>query len=161
MAGEVAKLPVSLSTIGVMIIGAITGICGGLTGYRYFVELKGCGMTRVANASGDFESDESENEEGVDEPTPGGGSLKAFIEIQGALHALKVDISGVDSWPTLSQVLHEACEERDLPDMPENGIMHIVLDLEDQPVPVTASTPLWQLFKARAVRISIERDGST
>eukprot|EP00965_Chrysotila_dentata_P233546 6199654-Pleurochrysis_carterae.AAC.8 len=66
-----------------------------------------------------------------------------------------LNISGVESWAALSQLVHEACEEAGVPNLPAHGIMHIVLNVYGRPIPVTASTKLSQLRRAKALRVSI------
>ncbi len=64
-------------------------------------------------------------------------------------------VSGVESWAELSQILHETCEDSGVPELPTQGVMHLVLDLGGRQVPVSASTKLSALDRATALRVRI------
>ena len=88
-----------------------------------------------------------------------GNSIKAFVALSDEVHSITLPLSGIDSWGGLSQTIHEVCEDSDVPDLPVHGIMHIVLNVDGQTVPVTAKTPLEQLWKAKAIKVSITPNG--
>lgn len=89
------------------------------------------------------------------------GSVRAFIEIGDDLHGLVISLDGVDSWTELSQVVHEACEEVQLPNLPEAGVMHIVLNVDGKPIPVTAQTQMDMLQRAKAIRVTLGSEGGS
>lgn len=82
-------------------------------------------------------------------------SVKTFVALADQVHSIVVPLGDIDSWAALSQGIHETCEEGDVPELPAQGIMHIVLNVAGKTVPVTASTPLEELWKAKAIKVSI------
>ena len=128
------------------------------------------GMQRVRNdeeTEKSDEGDEDDEEEGEEDEThalrnvqvitevPDPGSVKTFVALGSQVHSIVLPLAGVTSWASLSQGIHDACEDNDLPELPTNGIMHIVLNVEGDTVPVTASTPINTLWSAKAIKVSI------
>jgi hypothetical protein len=92
----------------------------------------------------------------MEEPEPARlPTIKAFVALGREVHSVILPLKGIRSWGALSQAIHESCEEHDLPDLPVNGIMHIVLNVNGKTVPVTGTTPLDELWRARAIKVSI------
>lgn len=85
-------------------------------------------------------------------------TIKAYVELDGQVHCVVLPLTGIKSWGALSQLVHEACEDSGVPNLPVHGVMHIVLNVGDKPVPVTASTRLVQLHRAKALRVTIGAD---
>ena len=116
----------------------------------------------------DEESEEEEEEEDRDSGdvesrssrAPQRGSLKAFVALRDQVYSIQLPLGGVQSWAQLSQTIHESCEDSDVPDLPVHGIMHIVLNVNGATVPVTGRTPLDELWRAKAVKVSITDDGA-
>lgn len=88
------------------------------------------------------------------------GIIKAFVELRGEIHSVKLPCEGVTSWGALSQLIHEVCEDNGVPDLPVHGTMHIILNVDGKPVPVTGATRLAALQDASAIRVTIG-DGTT
>ena len=82
-------------------------------------------------------------------------SMKAFVAIADQVHTVVLSLGGIDSWANLSQTIHETCEDNSVPDLPVNGIMHIVLNVKGKTIPVTGTTPIDELWKAKAIKVSI------
>ena len=151
---------------------------------------KGGHMTRVhANDDGDEdetmmgddddddEDDDDEEEEGEellgdeDEDEEDGDleagtadaaplTIKAFVALGEQVHSIVLPLDTIESWGALSQTIHEVCEDSDVPDLPENGIMHIVLNVNGATVPVTGKTPIDELWRAKALKVSITAEGA-
>ena len=81
--------------------------------------------------------------------------MKAFVAIAGKVHTVTLSLGGIDSWANLSQTIHETCEDNSVPDLPVHGIMHIVLNVRGKTIPVTGTTPIDELWKAKAIKVSI------
>ena len=102
------------------------------------------------------EGDGAKEEEDVEKgAVPRPESMKAFVALGDAVHSIVLPMSEIESWATLSQTIHETCEDSDVPDLPVHGIMHIVLNVNGKTVPVTGMTPLDELWKAKAIKVSI------
>ena len=103
------------------------------------------------------EDDDEEGSDDVEKATIIGKpeSVKTFVALADQVHSIVVPLGDIDSWAALSQGIHETCEEGDVPELPVQGIMHIVLNVGGKTVPVTASTPLEELWKAKAIKVSI------
>ena len=52
-------------------------------------------------------------------------SLKTFVSLGSTVHSVTLPLGDVDSWATLSQQIHDTCDDEDVPELPVNGIMHI------------------------------------
>ena len=103
----------------------------------------------------------SDDEEEATEPDLENGrpeTMKAFVALDNQIHTIVLPLVDVDSWATLSQTIHETCEDSGVPDLPVHGIMHIVLNVKGKTVPVTGITPFDELWKARAIKVSITDD---
>ena len=87
-------------------------------------------------------------------------SIKAFVALGNHVHSITLPLLSVDSWSTLSQRIHETCEEEGLSNVPEHGIMHLVLNVNGETVPVTGSTQLEVLWSAKAIKVSITHDSN-
>lgn len=113
------------------------------------------------------ENDPDEDEDGEKEDTDAASaarpeSMKAFVALGDQIHSIVLPLTGIDSWAELSQTIHETCEESGVPDLPVHGIMHIVLNVDGKTVPVTGMTPLDELWKAKAIKVSItDEDADT
>ena len=105
----------------------------------------------------DDEEDEEDEETGTMKP-PALLSMKAFVALGDQVHAIVLPLAGISSWATLSQTIHEVCEDSDVPQLPVHGIMHIVLNIDGETVPVTGKTPLKELWRAKAIKVSITED---
>ena len=114
----------------------------------------------------DGESDDDGDDESDDDCDDGQGAslanassepktLKAFVALGSEVHSITLPLLNIDSWATLSQTIHEVCEDSDVPELPTHGIMHIVLNVDGKTVPVTAKTHLKQLWAAKAIKVSI------
>jgi len=105
------------------------------------------------------DGDEGEgDDEGAAEDDAADGeplTIKAFVALGDQVHSIVLPLESVESWGGLSQTIHEACEDGDVPDLPEHGIMHIVLNINGVTVPVTGKTPIDELWKAKALKVSI------
>ena len=102
--------------------------------------------------------DEGEDEDEVPADLEGGGeplTIKAFVALGDQIHSIELPLEGIDSWGALSQTIHEVCEEGELPDLPENGIMHMVLNINGNTMPVTGKTRIDELWRAKAIKVSI------
>ena len=86
---------------------------------------------------------------------PRGESLKGYVEIGNTVYPVDLPCRTVDSWAALSQHIHEVCEANGVPNLPIHGTMHIVLNVEDQAVPVTGGLELDVLQQAIALRVTI------
>jgi hypothetical protein len=82
-------------------------------------------------------------------------TMKAFVALSDQVHSIVLPLDKVESWGQLSQTIHEVCEDGDVPDLPEHGIMHIVLNVNGTTVPVTGRTPIDELWRAKAIKVSI------
>jgi len=89
------------------------------------------------------------------EPAMRPESLKAFVALGDDIHTITLPLTDIQSWGGLSQTIHETCEDNHVTNLPVHGIMHIVLNINGKTVPVTASTPLEELWKAKAIKVSI------
>lgn len=85
-------------------------------------------------------------------------NIKAFVALGDQVHSILLPLDGVDSWGGLSQAIHEVCEDSDVPNLPEHGIMHIVLNINGNTIPVTGKTPIAQLWRAKALKVSVTAD---
>jgi len=90
-------------------------------------------------------------------------TMKAFVALGDDVHSITLPLDEIESWASLSQTIHETCEDSSVPDLPVHGIMHIVLNVNGKTVPVTGMTPLDELWKAKAIKVSItdEDQGSS
>ena len=81
--------------------------------------------------------------------------------VAGTVHAVHIDSAGHESWADVSQAVHEACEDAELPKLPVHGVMHIVLIIGGKPIAVTRSTRLAALAAAEMIKVTIsdEADG--
>jgi len=91
-------------------------------------------------------------------PPPRPKSMKAFVALGDQIHSVVLPLENIESWASLSQTIHETCEDNDVPQLPVHGIMHIVLNVNGKTVPVTGMTPLEELWKAKAIKVSITDD---
>ena len=71
------------------------------------------------------------------------------------MHAVHIDSAGHESWADVSQAVHEACEDAELPKLPVHGVMHIVLIIGGKPIAVTRSTRLAALGAADMIKVTI------
>ena len=102
--------------------------------------------------------DEDEDEDEDEEDNGTGKTIKAFVAVSDQVHSVPLPLDGITSWANLSQTVHEVCEDSNIPDLPLHGIMHIVLNIDGLTVPVTGKTPLSQLYRAKALKVSIGVD---
>ena len=79
--------------------------------------------------------------------------------VAGTVHAVHIDSSGHESWADVSQAVHEACEDAELPKLPVHGVMHIVLIIGGKPIAVTRSTRLAALAAADMIKVTISDEG--
>lgn len=107
----------------------------------------------------DGEDGDDEGDQEGDGVAKSGGAealtIKAFVALGDQVHSVLLPLDGIESWGALSQTIHETCEDSDVPDLPEHGIMHIVLNVDGTTVPVTGKTPLEELWRAKAIKVSI------
>ena len=109
----------------------------------------------------DDDDDESPHHmaNGGDVEAGGGGgrpsTMKAFVALGDQVHTVRLSLEAIESWAMLSQTIHETCEDSGVPDLPQNGIMHIVLNIGGKTVPVTGTTALDELWRAKAIKVSI------
>ena len=108
----------------------------------------------------DEDGDEEDGDEDGDLEEGGGAekeplTIKAFVALSDQVHSIVLPLDAIDSWGGLSQTIHEVCEDSDVPDLPDNGIMHIVLNINGATVPVTGKTPIDELWRAKAIKVSI------
>ena len=110
---------------------------------------------RRIHAAIDDEDDEDDDDV-FENAGPAPESIKTYVGLpDGQVHCVLLPLGGMSSWGMLSQMVHEACEDSGVPNLPAHGVMHIVLNIGNKPVPVTASTKLSQLNRARTLRITI------
>jgi len=89
---------------------------------------------------------------------PALGVIQASVELRDEVHDVRLPCEGVTSWAAFSQLVHEVCEDSGVPNLPVLGTMHIVLNVNGEPLPVTGSTPLSALRDATALRVTIGTD---
>ena len=85
-------------------------------------------------------------------------TMRAFVALGEQVHGIVLPLDGINSWADLSQTIHEICEDSDVPKLPMQGIMHMVLNVDGMTVPVTGKTPLDKLWQAKAIKVSITED---
>ena len=107
----------------------------------------------------DDEADEEKGEAGAASSSPP-LTMRSFVALRDQVHAITLPLKGVVSWANLSQTIHEVCEDSDVPELPVHGIMHIVLNIDGETVPVTGKTPFKELWRAKAIKVSITEDES-
>ena len=148
---------------GLALIGGLAFLCYKGTSGGLFASC--CASTEVESAEDyDDESDESDEDDDDEDGGGGGGisgerAIKAFVELGGKVHSISLQTAGIQSWASLSQLIHEVCAESGVPELPPHGIMHIVLNVNELPVPVTSSTSLSQLRRAKSLRVTIGASG--
>ena len=107
---------------------------------------------------GEEEEDDDEGEDleaGAADAAKEPLTIKAFVALGDQVHSIVLPLDAIDSWGMLSQTIHEVCEDSDVPDLPVHGIMHIVLNINGATVPVTGKTPIDELWRAKAIKVSI------
>jgi len=111
---------------------------------------------RYLRRQADNESDGSDRSDGgAQERCPALLEIPTHVDVHGKVYLVQLQLGGVASWADVSERVHESCELFGIPELPDQGIMHLVLELDGRRVPVTPRTRFAALSRTSALRVTI------